>query len=93
MGSAPSCDPKKTPTKSVKTVWQICVDYPGLKKVTKKHAHPLLNVHDEIQRAAGHKFSWINAVEARMVSCGEFRSKTQLGVRSSSQTIRIDSGT
>ena len=34
----------------------MCVDYRELNKITKKHAHPLPNAYDEIQRAAGHKF-------------------------------------
>ncbi|KAI0992947.1 hypothetical protein K3495_g15237 [Podosphaera aphanis] len=48
--------PKKTPVKSQKTVWRICVDYRELNKLTKKHAHPLPNTQDEIQRAAGQNF-------------------------------------
>ena len=37
-------------------IWRICVDYRELNKVTKKHAHPLPNTQDEIQRASGHKY-------------------------------------
>ncbi|KAI0996082.1 hypothetical protein K3495_g12100, partial [Podosphaera aphanis] len=48
--------PKKVPTTTDKTIWRICVDYRQLNKITKKHAHPLPNAQDEIQRAAGHKY-------------------------------------
>ncbi|KAI0993586.1 hypothetical protein K3495_g14598, partial [Podosphaera aphanis] len=44
------------PTTTDKTIWRICVDYRQLNKITKKHAHPLPNAQDEIQRAAGHKY-------------------------------------
>ncbi|POS82548.1 hypothetical protein EPUL_005935, partial [Erysiphe pulchra] len=47
--------PKKANSQSKSTVWRVCVDYRELNKITKKHAHPLPNTYDEIQRAAGHK--------------------------------------
>ena len=52
--------PKKPPRSHTKpeineqTIWQICVDYREVNKQTKKNGHPLPNVIDEIQRAAGH---------------------------------------
>ncbi|KAI1006983.1 hypothetical protein K3495_g1237 [Podosphaera aphanis] len=47
--------PKKTPNPTKSPIWRICVDYRQLNKLKKKHAHPLPNAQDEIQRAAGHK--------------------------------------
>jgi transposase InsO family protein len=37
-------------------IWRFCVDYRRLNAATVKHAHPLPNVADQIQRAAGHNF-------------------------------------
>jgi len=37
-------------------VWRFCVDYRPLNLHTIKNAHPLPNVMDQIQRAAGHRF-------------------------------------
>ncbi|KAI0991707.1 hypothetical protein K3495_g16480, partial [Podosphaera aphanis] len=55
--------PKKFPGQTTKpdkhdpnVVWRFCCDYRDLNKLTKKHAHPLPNTMDQIQRAAGHLF-------------------------------------
>lgn len=48
--------PKKSNNPNNATIWRICVDYRELNKVTKKHAHPLPNAYDEIQRASGHNY-------------------------------------
>lgn len=48
--------PKKTSSSNNTTVWRVCVDYRELNKITKKHAHPLPNAYDEIQRASGHEY-------------------------------------
>lgn len=48
--------PKKPTLTNNQVNWRVCVDYRELNKITKKYAHPLPYVHDEIQRAAGHKF-------------------------------------
>lgn len=37
------------------TIWRFCCDYRELNKRTKKHAHPMPNAMDQIQRAAGHR--------------------------------------
>ena len=37
-------------------IWRFCVDYRALNADTVKHAHPLPNVTNQIQRAAGHRF-------------------------------------
>ena len=41
----------KTPT-----VWRFCVDFRDLNARTVKHAYPLPNIDDQIQKAAGHRF-------------------------------------
>ena len=42
--------------KGSQIVWRFCVDYRPLNNHTVKNAHPLPNVMDQIQRAAGHRF-------------------------------------
>jgi len=37
-------------------IWRFCCDFRELNNRTKKHAHPLPNTMDQIQRAAGHRF-------------------------------------
>ena len=47
--------PKKSKIDGQK-LWRFCVDYRALNADTVKHAHPLPNVADQIQRAAGYRF-------------------------------------
>lgn len=54
--------PKKLPGQHTKpnrddetVIWRFCCDYRELNNRTKKHAHPLPNAMDQIQRAAGHR--------------------------------------
>ncbi|KAI0992893.1 hypothetical protein K3495_g15290, partial [Podosphaera aphanis] len=56
--------PKKTPGQTTKpslidpdkVTYRICCDYRDLNRITKKHAHPLPNTMDQIQRTAGHRY-------------------------------------
>ncbi|KAI0995043.1 hypothetical protein K3495_g13137 [Podosphaera aphanis] len=48
--------PKKSTTSDGKPIWRTCVDYRSLNNITKKHAYPLPNVQDAIQRASGHSY-------------------------------------
>ncbi|KAI0996091.1 hypothetical protein K3495_g12090 [Podosphaera aphanis] len=48
--------PKKSTTADGRPIWRTCVDYRSLNSITRKHAYPLPNVQDAIQRAAGHNF-------------------------------------
>ena len=53
--SAPALlTPKAVRSLTGMIIYRFCVDYRALNKVTKKHAFPLPNVEDEIQRAGGH---------------------------------------
>lgn len=61
--SASHLVPKKHPGQTTKpdkndpqVIWRFCCDYRELNKRTKKHAHPLPNTMDQIQRAAGHSY-------------------------------------
>ncbi|KAI1003039.1 hypothetical protein K3495_g5163 [Podosphaera aphanis] len=53
--------PKKTPGAIIRApadpiIWRFYCDYRELNRITKKHAHPLPNLMDQIQRAAGHNY-------------------------------------
>jgi len=55
--SAPALlTPKAARTLAGAIIYRFCVDYRMLNKITKKHAFPLPNVEDEIQRAGGHQW-------------------------------------
>ena len=53
--SAPALlTPKAVRTLTGMIIYRFCVDFRALNNATKKHAFPLPNVEDEIQRAGGH---------------------------------------